>query len=138
MGRHTGGGYAASPNNPKLLFRNITRLSKKGWPLDAEGRFGRRISEDVSEIVTDDPLGTARQFFDVLGAGGEFRTATGKYGTVEMRVFSDNSTVTHRVVTRSSVEKREDNPAIEIHIRTTNPRYPDGYRIHFRRKRVGE
>ena len=138
MGSQSGGGYASSPSGPQVLFVNIERLAKRGWPLDREGRFGTKVSEGVSEIVTDNPLGTAKQFFDTLGEGGKPRTAIGKYGPVEMRVFDDNSTVTHRKLTRSSVEKHEDNPAVEIHIRTENPRYPGGYRIHFRRERAGE
>lgn len=138
MGHVSGGGYASSPSDPKVLLDNISRWSKK-WPLDAEGRFGKRRTDDVSEIITDDPHRTARQFFEALGRGGKYEQRSGgKYGTVELLMFDDRSHVSYRPETGSSRKLREDNPAVGIFIRISTSRHPGGYRIHFRRKRAVE
>ncbi len=85
-----------------MLLDSISRWSRK-WPLGAEGRFGTCRTDDVSDVITDDPHSTARQFFEAIGRGGKHETLAGaKYETVELQVFGDGLHVEYRRETGSS------------------------------------
>lgn len=138
MGSRGGGGYSTPPASTAALIDNIEKWSRRGWPLDAEGRFGRRASDAASEVITERPIETAKSFFEELGKGGRLETRVTKNGRVQMRVFEGGSRVNYREITTSSQKLGEVNPGVDIKIAVENPRYPRRYTIHFRKRRAGE
>jgi len=56
-----------------------------------------------------------------------------KYGTGRIATFDDKSHVVYRPVTKSSIVSSQDNPGIEIDIRTSGHGFPPRYKIHFRK-----
>lgn len=132
MGHGADGGYRNSPSSFRVLRNNIDRLSAK-YPLDRDRRFGQRVSERISEIRTDDPVATAKEFWKALSRGGVVQEIKTKYGTGRIATFDDKSHVVYRPVTKSSIVSSQHNPGIEIDIRTSGHGFPPRYKIHFRK-----
>ena len=132
MGNPTGGGYRGSPSSFRVLRTNIDRLAAK-YPLDRDRRFGKRVSERISEIQSDDPGATAKEFWKALSRGGVVQEIKTKYGTGRIATFDDKSHVVYRPVTKSSIVSSQHNPGIEIDIRTSGHGFPPRYKIHFRK-----
>ena len=113
MGHGADGGYRSSSSSFRVLRTNIDRLAGK-YPLDRDRRFGKRVSERISEIRTDDPVATAKEFWKALSRGGVVQEIKTKYGTGRIATFDDKSHVVYRPVTKSSLVSFQDNPGIEI------------------------
>lgn len=132
MGAHGGGGFSASPSSFQALKGNIDRLAKK-YPLDAQNRFGTKVSEKTSEIHTATPLATAEEFWTVLSKGATVRNIHTKNGPGKIAEFSDKSHVVWRPITTSSKRIGGEHPAIELDFRTTGHGFPPRYKIHFKK-----
>ena len=88
MGHGADGGYRSSPSSFRVLRTNIDRLAGK-YPLDRDRWFGKRVSERISEIRTDDPVATAKEFWKALSRGGVVQEIKTKYGTGRIAIFDD-------------------------------------------------
>ncbi len=132
MGSQSGGGYSTSTRSFQVLKGNIQGLANK-YPLDAEKRFGTKISERISEVRTGTPLQTAEEFWRTLSQGATIRRIQTKNGPGWIAEFSDRSHVVWRPVTSSAVRTGADNPAVDIDIKTSGHGFPRRYRIHFRK-----
>jgi hypothetical protein len=117
MGGGTGGSYS-SPGGS--LSSNIDKLSSK-FPLDSKGRFGKPGRGGAQVVVSQDPKGTGKMFFDTLGSGGTVKDLSNGKGKIS--TFPDKSTVVFRPVSSS-----DGSPAISIVLK--GPKGSD-YKIHF-------
>lgn len=134
MGRGRGG-YRDASNSEKRLASNIRHLTRRGFPLDANGRFGKATSQTASEIVTSTPFDTAWDFFTELGAGGSLVERNTKNGLVIIRQFENGSSISFRKITTSSIRLQEDNPAVNVNLKGQPSGSPTPYTVHFRRER---
>lgn len=124
MGSSSGGGYASSPSDVKVLMGNIERLAKR-YPLTAGGRFGRR-GKNAQVVESGDPAATARQFWAALSKGGQIGVLP--RGKGDISYFEDGSRIIHRRDTRSN------SPAIEIIVVGRGTGLPARQKIHFTKK----
>jgi hypothetical protein len=121
MGSHSGGGYAAPPSGVEVLMDNIDRLAKR-FPMATGGRFGRK-GKNARVVESDDPAGTARDFWNALSKGG--RPAPLPDGRGDRVYFEDGSRVIHRPISS------DGSPAIEIIIATPVHGVAPEQKIHF-------
>lgn len=132
MGSQSGGGYTTSPSSFQALRRNVYTLSRR-YPLDAENRFGKKVSDRTSEVVTATPLQTGQEFWRALSKGGKIREIQTKHGPGWIAEFSDRSHVVWRPMTTSAAKTGIDNPAVDIDVQTSGHGFPPRYRIHFKK-----
>lgn len=132
MGTGGGGSHGTHPADITSLIDGMRLLAKR-YRLDAEGRFGVRVSRKTSELHTQDPLGTAQAFWETLSAGAHVTIKRTGYGDVHIAEFSEESVIVWRPITSSSIKRQEDNPAIDFDIKTLAPGLARAYRLHFKR-----
>lgn len=124
MGKGRAGGFSgtrgASP--PRSVRDNFDNLRKE-FHATKDGLFGKpspRKSSKARIIESDDPLKTARRFFEIGSEGG---TIDHDNPGVTRATFADDSLITFREISRSG------GPAVEITIvKGRRPR-----KIHFER-----
>ena len=132
MGTGGGGSFSSDPSDVTTLISGMRRLAKH-HRLDAEGRFGIRVSKKTSELHTQDPLGAAQTFWGTLSTGAHVTNKPTGYGDVHIAQFSDQSVIVWRPITSSSIRRQEDNPAIDFDIKTPAPGLARAYRLYFKR-----
>lgn len=120
-----GTGYKGNTDHHFKLSENLTTVTSK-YPV-TDGYFGRKgqsQKERVRNIESENPLKTAKDFYDMIANGGE----TKKIPKGEVATLADGTVVTFRPVSTS-----DGSPAVDINI---TPSTSDGtglksQKIHF-------
>jgi hypothetical protein len=130
MSREKHGGSYTSPRNSEAQFLENERIVTKRFPLSPAGYFGTRgKSKDnsVRNIISVDPLETAKSFFRVLGEGG--RVFSMPNGRGEIRLFEGGSLVSIREVSSS-----DGSPSVEVNVKFKESHIAKNQKIHFTKK----
>lgn len=119
--------YHGNALEHRTLRQNIPSM-ESSFPI-TNRRFGKPNTKStyVSVIESDDPLSTAKEFYNRISYGGERDKSGDGFLTVRMK---DGSVVTYRETSKSG------SPAIDINIRESNDKGLKirGHKIHFIKK----
>jgi hypothetical protein len=127
-----GSSYKGNTANQHSLSDNLPDVTKS-YPLSKEGHFGSSHNRNprVREIFSDDPDKAAKDFYDKIGLGGEYKQIwpSGQ----EMIRLKDGTIIVYCPITSSP-----GSPAVVISIKkSTDNGHIKDQKIHFVRIKKG-
>lgn len=118
------GGSRLHNSNASQVLSNLKSL-KKLFPLSPGGYFGKiGKSGKVRVIESDDPVRTAKSFFNLASKGGT--VVKDKKAGMTRVYFKDGSYVTMRLYTSTN-----GSPAVELNLNTSHSTVKPFQKIHF-------
>lgn len=125
---YTGTGFKGGASHHHTISENIPLVSSK-YPLN-DGYFGEKVPDKkVSHIYSEDPIATARDFYDKIGFGGKEKSIDGKNAFTS--TLKDGSVITWRETSNS-----DGTPAVDINIKKSKDNGGvKNHKIHFEKNK---
>ena len=129
-----GHGYKGDTGHYHTISENIPSVTSKFKYSNASGYFGDKArasngkpgkNNKVREIFSDDPVSTAKVFYDKVAHGGREEVLSNGEGL--RTIMKDGSVLTYREVSHSA----NGSPAVDINISTIDRSGVKTQKIHF-------
>lgn len=112
MGAGRSGLFSGTTGGKSTIESNAKAMSKK-YPMTHGGYFGQHgKSKRVRVIYSNDPIETAKDFYERISKGGVYSKLSNGHG--EQALLSDKSRIVFRIHSKSG------SPAVEIFIINAN------------------
>ena len=131
VGKHGGFGNTAGSkdksSNQKSSIEKNAEAMKDEYPYSSAGYFGKEGSSSKVRIIkSDNPLGSALDFFRKIAKGGKVEKMDNK--KVRKRILDDGTVIVFRIIT-----KTPNSPAVNIKIVNPKSKFKT-QKIHFIKK----